>query len=160
MTTPSIHLWGSVIIVLDTTPRDLPKPMQIWGRCLGGPCSWRALRGQDLHWSIRWLGQGYRKGRMVSAGIDQWAYYGCILWSGQNWYIFQVRSMIFLENTWYLRFFSYNHDFRYLFAAINRHTMKLRLQTSWDPWSPKSGFVRRRVKSVDHGGFRQNCSVL
>lgn len=39
----------------------------------------------------------------------------------------------FLENTWYLRFFSYNHDFRYLFAAINRHTMKLRLQTSWDP---------------------------
>ena len=67
-TTPSIHLWGSVIIVLDTTPRDLPKPMQIWGRCLGGPCSWRALRGQDLHWSIRWLGQGYRnEGRMVSA---------------------------------------------------------------------------------------------
>ena len=41
-----------------------------------------------------------REGWFLQSGGDQWAFYGCILWSGQNWYIFQVRRMIFfLENT-------------------------------------------------------------
>ena len=68
-TTPSIHLGICHYSVGHFYANRPPKTKDAnWGRCLGGPCSRRALRGQDLHWSIRWLGQGYRnEGRKVSA---------------------------------------------------------------------------------------------
>lgn len=128
-TFPSIHVAGLLITALKLELLNFER-MSIyfgqndatWGCCLGGPCSGRALRGQDLHWSIRWLGQGTatrEAGRKVSAVRGRST--GLLKVYTVEWaklVYFPGEKHDFLENTWYLllRFF-HNHDFRYLFCC-------------------------------------------
>ena len=72
---------------------------------------------------------------MVSA-VDRsmgllWVFF---LWSGQNCFFFPGEKHDFFSKIHGIYvFFRIIMTLDICFATINRHTMKLRLQTSWDP---------------------------